>query len=425
MRGWLRPRWGRRREADSEPGEARLLSVGEPASPSGGSFRLGQLAGRSCAEQLGAGWTAEAVHGSRQLLVRGPTRLANYVDALEQTLSAAQEALDLLSMRGIAQWTLVDTDDDHLVWWTEPQGVTLRVVGVSDLGVSSSVTGNVMDQSGKTVPPPPTPPLPWHESLRYFRLSQVTSDLFDAYRNMYLALEALLSSMVPQHLSPTGQPSEGEGSWLTRALSQVNSLTPLARYVSPGSTDPLGDLMAYLYAGTRTGLFHAKTGRPILFPYQPGSRAQVLSSLERLSRLFLDLFHAHSGYLRASGGMTFVAFDLITRYETVTVVSDDPSEASSSDSRINPKGGSVVRLPTRQAPELSEPGLKVWFGEGPAAEVAREMPVVRRIGLNQDGQLMQVHLLDDALSLTRVQVVQVAIGMRLVNRRQPRFRFPT
>lgn len=50
--------------------------------------------------------------------------------------------------------------------------------------------------------------------MRHFRLSQTTSDLFDAFRNLYLALESLLSTIAPMRLHPDGRPAEGEGVWL-------------------------------------------------------------------------------------------------------------------------------------------------------------------------------------------------------------------
>jgi hypothetical protein len=34
----------------------------------------------------------------------------------------------------------------------------------------------------------------WQESARYFRLSQLTDDLFDSFRNVCLALESILAA---------------------------------------------------------------------------------------------------------------------------------------------------------------------------------------------------------------------------------------
>ncbi len=77
------------------------------------------------------------------------------------------------------------------------------------------------DADGNLVPPVPTPPLAWHESLRYFRLSQTTDDLFDAYRNAYLALESILSSIAPQRTDAAGKVNEGESGYLKLAESHL------------------------------------------------------------------------------------------------------------------------------------------------------------------------------------------------------------
>jgi hypothetical protein len=51
----------------------------------------------------------------------------------------------------------------------------------------------VRDQDGNEVPSEPIRP-DYHPALRFYRLSQVTDDLYDSYRNMYLAFEMLISS---------------------------------------------------------------------------------------------------------------------------------------------------------------------------------------------------------------------------------------
>ena len=88
-------------------------------------------------------------------------------------------------------------------------------------------------------------PLAWHESMRYFRISQITTDMFDAFRNLYLALESLLSHIAPVRLRPNGRPDEGEGQWAKRALQAAsvllqghNSAMTFGRYLpAPGSAD--------------------------------------------------------------------------------------------------------------------------------------------------------------------------------------------
>jgi hypothetical protein len=114
------------------------------------------------------------------------------------------------------------------------------------------------------VAPQPEPnPLVWHESFRYFRLSQITDDLFDAYRNAYLALESVLSSIAPQPTNPAGKVTEREGDWFKRALIEADKIVPLASVVPSGIADPVQRLFDELYVNMRSAMSHAKSGRRV------------------------------------------------------------------------------------------------------------------------------------------------------------------
>lgn len=284
------------------PIEPRVLRVERSSAPCGGSFRLNKPAAITHQEPLAAGWVAELVGGSRQIVVHGPTAIDDYRDAVYEAHAAAQEALDLMTMRAVGDLVIEGADSGHIVWWLAGGVVFARIVGISDVGVSASATATVTDKDGNIVPSSAPPALFWHESLRYFRLAQATSDLFDAYRNMYLALEALLSTVVPQRLKPNGKPDELEGAWLMRALQHVHSVLPFGQYAPSGSINPVKDVYGDLYAGTRTALFHAKSGRAVLLPHGRVAQTNVIESLERLSRLFLDLSPSTSASIDRQAG---------------------------------------------------------------------------------------------------------------------------
>lgn len=407
-----------------------MLTIGPPvASPAGGSFSLDQRSPQTACEVLAGGWAAELVEGSQQMIVRGPTAVDTYLDALDEGLAAAQEALDLVVMHGGPGLVLDGADARHTLWWTEPRGLVLRVTSVSDLGVDMSVAATVRDQSGNVVPPPPPPVLAWHPSFRYFRLSQTTSDLFDAYRNMYLALEAALSTVVPQRTKPDGAPDEGEGRWLKRALQEVNNAVSLGRYAPRGSTNPVEDVFKDLYAGTRTGLFHSKSGRPVLLPHAGANRRRVIESLERLSRLYLDVSAHYLSVQRLSGVITYAGFDAMTHCAAQVLISGDDAPAHQDDTEINPMGGAQAGLTTRPAPELNVPGLKFWLGEEQVQDILPVASSVRRVALAiADAAppcLMTVNRMDEPVSLQGVEIIQAQLGVRLVNLQQPRFRFNT
>jgi hypothetical protein len=400
--------------------------LGSPVTPSGGVFRLDRPSAADVSRSIANGWYATLAAGESRIVVHGPPAADNYTDSLSEAVSAAQEALDLLAVEGGVALAVGGAETEHLIWWTEGRGVTLRDVAIEDLKVSISATAVVRDAAGNIKPPPATPALGWHESFRYFRMSQTTGDLFDAYRNLYLAVESLLSTVVPVNLKPDGSPNEGEGKWLRRALTQIHPATiDLAGYALPGPATPVDAVYADLYAGTRTKLFHSKAGRPILLPHTMDGREAVLASLERLGRLYVDLSRSVLGLQRGMGVMTYKGFELATARDGELSVSDDTAPAESSDTIVNPTGGSVFTFSTTRPPELARPGLTTWFGECNVPDLLAQIREVRRVGLAVEGSLMLVGDHSPALTLEGIDVYQVQRSLQLVNQQTVKFRYVT
>lgn len=126
------------------------------------------------------------------------------------------------------------------------------------------------------MPPKPEPVLEWHPSFRFFRLGQATTDLVDAFRNYYLALEAILSTIEPMELRQDGRPAERETDWLNRALPKAATFVDFREYAAPGSSgDPIDAIRTDIYAGARTRTFHAKTGATVLLPHDDGDSERI------------------------------------------------------------------------------------------------------------------------------------------------------
>jgi hypothetical protein len=174
----------------------------------------------------------EVRKGQRHAVVR----FDNSTDAattFDRGHKLAQQGLHLLSVLGKLDAVIHDAEDDHLLWWHEQRELVLRLVStsISKLGVGP-ITVVVRDKDGNVIPSTPAQPR-HHNGFRYYRLAQTTDDLFDAYRNMYLAFEALLSS---QHPMSKG---EREIDWLRRALSAASTTVKLEGLGMP----PGGDLV--------------------------------------------------------------------------------------------------------------------------------------------------------------------------------------
>lgn len=159
------------------------------------------------------------------------------------------------------------------------------------------------------MPAPPLSPPEWHPSFRYFRLSQTTDDLSDAFRNLYLAIESILSTATPQKLKPNGVNAEGDKRWFRRALAELGSRLDLSPFAPIGTEDLVDELVDEIYGSWRTSVFHAKAGRPVLVPLTENSRLSLSVAVQRVGRLYLAIAEEVLGirYMSSSFGSAMVA----------------------------------------------------------------------------------------------------------------------
>lgn len=393
-------------------------------SCSGAAFEL-QDGARESEVLAFDGWEAEVAEGQKIVLVRGGAE-ESYDDAFPAALATAQKALDLMAMRGANNLVIKTFDDEHLAWWIESDEVVIRVLSLAHVRFDTPpATAIVTDAAGNVVPQPVPRAVVWHESFRYFRLSQTTDDLFDAYRNAYLALESILSSIAPQSTNTAGGVTERESDWFKRALSEAEKITPLAPLATSGTTDPIQDLYDNLYVNTRSAMSHAKTGRKVLLPQNDVERAQVTASLRRLVNLYLKLTEVHLGARRPGGGLFAIAFRMMfspTLERMTMYASDDESPLDKSESSPTPAGGNLLPMPTVGQVVSTEPFLvtRMWSADMPELSALR---FVRRIvGMIDDAPGL-VAVLEGQLVLGFARRMEVVMGARGSNTRQPRERY--
>ncbi len=337
-------------------------------------------------------------------------------DAFNRAHEAAQEGLDQLSIGGKADLSIKNASDEYIVWWQEDSKQVLRVVGTSTLIIEVGGSSKLFDRDGSPIELPAPPKLIYNESLRYFRLSQITEDLFDAFRNMYLAFELLLEHHCPRH-----SPREREGVWLKRALSEANRVVPLSRVYKTIGPDVVSDIYDDLYAGIRCRLFHAKHGSRLL-PQSAGDRRSVSEGLERLTDIFLLLAQELLNARRPGGLMTYEGFAWLTEPvmsgSTVLVSGNDMPLDASATLKSPPFVGAVPML-TRAAPELSRPGLRTILGSIPATDL-KGLPKIARFGWAHDGHLMMSGAVEAPLTHDGVDRIEAQMGVQLRNAKRPK-----
>lgn len=394
------------------------MQLVEPNAPptSGAAFYLNEAAKNDAVEIVDGTRVVEIKNGSRFVVTRGGTE-TSYEEARNRALSVAQRGLDFFSITGASDRAIVDPENEHICWWIEPSGVVLRHVNQLIHRFHMSATGTVLDAAGNPLPPATTPPRVWNESYRYFRLSQVTDDLFDAYRNLFLALESLVSSFTPKI------PSESEKDWLTRAFrgAEANGLITLANFAAPGIADPLQDIIRDIYGEKRTALFHAKQNRAVLLPHDATQRSDVTQTLIRLSRIYLELVRTHFHTTRGSSRLSDYAFQQMPMSDHVVNVTDDVTPLVESDLTIYREGRQLVALATREAVELNEPYLRNILGNAPSGQVSGLNGIFQILIATPEGTLVAWYTLPDKLDLDGTERFEVLLRVRMVNREAKRF----
>ena len=251
----------------------------------GAVLLLGRQSSRDWLEHFSEGVDVRVAGDSRGIRVEGLDPNGSHDELTAAARDYANRALDLMAVRSIGSYALAD-QTSPFIWWGGAPNTTIRIVSETNTTFSLTIGG---------LPNPAQSA--WHESMRYFRMSQTTTDLFDAFRNLYLALESILSTIAPVRLGPRGRPAEGESAWTRRALGEAahvlqahNSGLTFDRYLgTPSTGDPVSAVFDNLYRGVRSSVFHAKNGRVFALTQNHLDREQIADALERYVILYTDL----------------------------------------------------------------------------------------------------------------------------------------
>lgn len=342
---------------------------------------------------------------SRYIVVRQCPGVS-FEETHAQAREAANLALDVYYGHGGRSMFLAHKDSPYIVGWVDPNGYRLRIVGryleTSRLKVKVQVQdagGNVIEQ--------PHPEREWYESLRYYRVSESSTDLYDSFRNLYLALEALLSSVVP--------PSKGEREtdWLTRALRDVDHKVALASYAPASQKVAIDGIHQELYVELRTAIFHAKAGRATWAPQDWSSRALIVDARVRYARMFRALAATYLNTPYPAGGFFKAAWEgrtekILSSQEVF--VSNDPTEIDDEpigEHQLGPAGGSFLKLPTVAADYMATDWCRGRKGVETAATINEAIGQVRRFGTLHDGQLAYLESLRAPLVVDGVDNLEV------------------
>jgi hypothetical protein len=171
---------------------------------------------------------------------------------------------------------LIIEPHNNVTWRTGPHGLKVALTDAIRFTGQTAVQAIVKNAQGEIVPNPPYVPPHHHPAFRYFRYSQAAQNVFDGYRNMFLALETMLDHSAPK------QKAEAETKWLKRALEHSVKAKglDLGAFTKGGGKSPVEDFLDAHYSAIRCAVFHSKssTGQSL----QPGNLADQDTVLQQL-----------------------------------------------------------------------------------------------------------------------------------------------
>jgi hypothetical protein len=343
---------------------------------------------------------------------RGAT---SHVDALQMGTGIIQECLDIISMTGGPDLVTRDARDEYFVWWSDAGKRTISAVSTSTLSLAvPPATVEVRDAAGNLVPQIATSPM-HHLGFRFYRLSQVSDNLFDSYRNMYLAFEALLSGKYPKG-------RERERDWLRRSLTSGAPDLHLGSLAPPSYPVPVDHVITTIYDDARLPLFHAKDGHAYYAPSVSNrDQAAVAAALEMLTSIVIKM--ADVWYqTRRVGGMVYPHWV----YENIKRALRSASFVASTSGSFS-QNEDLEGNEARSATHFDAIVLHDFDGEGRVhAQGALDLPTasldgpVRVLRLINDQCPMVCHVLETPLDPTGFDRLEAIAFLRVTNASQPR-----
>jgi len=298
-------------------------------------------------------------------------------DLLRAAYMLAERTLDVLAAEAFQVSELNDPLREHGVWFRDGPRTVLRAVTTGRLAMRFRSSAVVRDPTGAVRPSAPRPAMRWHASHAYFRKSQSTDNLHEAYRNLFLALECLLSEVYPW------APGLRETVWLTKALRYVVEGYDLdmSRFVDGSAGNPYRRFIREQYRARRCALFHAKLSEGPTLPGDIGTRDELAAATRKLGQFYIELSRLITGAGFAGGAMSYVAFESMVQNlaRSPMYVSEHPEF-------------DLARSVQGTAEFVPRP-----YGHGGLQQlkcswdVAQVPPVLRRAGslVQKDGQLLE------------------------------------
>lgn len=362
-------------------------------------------------------WEVEVKSGNHSIVARCRYKLT--IDSiLSRGLELCQQALDLLSVEGKGEIQIEAPGEKHIILFVEENNIILREVSITNLSMGMQTTITRIDKDGNIIPEPPPPQINWIPAFRFYRLSQGSNDLFEAYRNLFLGLEALLNQICPK------KAKEGEKQWLRRALRLISNTIQLSEFVPAGNEDAIEYFIKTQYENVRCKLFHAKGDRAII-PHQdvnPVFIADAYNSLvmfwRRIASFYFNI--PGGGVITHQGFKSMMDAAFINGF--TFIASDDKTPPAKEDTEISPLMKDVYSYDHYEYKNNLKAGHVLLTGSIEGAGILK-VKVIYRIGVKVEDTLCSINYIPDGLYIHGVDRFESYQTFRLINKGIPKSNF--
>lgn len=148
----------------------------------------------------------------------------------------------------------------------------------------------------------------WSPVLRYYRFAQLSENLYDAYRWLYLTFEQLLQMLCPVKRNKDGRICEKENVWIKRALSVMDTKSKVLKnlYGLQNMNRLIEKFLKEQYREMRCKLFHAKDWA--IIPNDEGEQIVLRQRYDELNNICTELLKKFNLLYNPYGSMTYYGF---------------------------------------------------------------------------------------------------------------------
>ncbi len=363
-------------------------------------------------------WQVE-IKKNHNYIVSRSRDIQTYDNLIISGLKHIQRCLDIIAIKGWGILILDHPEIDHIAVFQRKKEAILKFFSIATLPVKIHFSAEIRDKHGNVKHPPKIPEPDWIWAFRYYRLSQASQDIFEAYRNLFLSFESLLNLIRPKSTK------EHEREWLIAALSDIATRIKIAEYVPDKSKEPIKSFIKIQYTNIRCRLFHAKQPDALL-PHEELNPIDVMIAYEALLKLWHDIAKAYLQVTRGDGVVTYQGFkwwmDKLSSHTLSFHFTEDDSLPKKEDTHISPRGLNTYKIEQLKYLHETNPGIVSWQGETNLLDIHKGLSI-HRVCSMIDTTLLDIYYIKNGLSPSGVDIFEIYHSMRLLNINQPKTTF--